>query len=221
MARLPQDPPPGSPVWMLTFGDCMTLLLTFFVLLMSFSSFGDAGDLKKLTKVFNERFPSLGTASKEPKDAFLIQPVIHEEQQIDKGSEKPTLEQGAKDSLKEETSENFHDKKVFIADSARIFWGDGVVLSENGRRVMSILADFIKQVPNNVIISERQVQDNDKNFNIGQERAWSVIDYLCKKYGISYDRFMISSGGTIDNISSDKENGRIVEIVLLERSFTN
>lgn len=221
MAKLPQDPPPGTPIWMLTFSDCMTLLLTFFVLLMSFSSFDDVGDLKKLTKVFNERFPSLGTAFREPKDAFLGQPMIHYEQQLNKGSEKPTLEQGTEDNLKKESSENFRDKKVFVADSARIFWGNSMMLSKNGERIMSILADFIKQVPNNIIISERQVQNNDKNFSIGQERAWIVVDYLCKKYGISYDRFMISSGGTIDNISSDKKNGRMVEIVLLERSFVN
>jgi flagellar motor protein MotB len=131
------------------------------------------------------------------------------------------LEQRAKDNTKEENYENFRDKKVFVADSAGIFWGNSMMLSKNGERVMAILADFIKQVPNNIIISERPVQNNDKNFNIGQERAWSVIDYLCKKYGISYDRFMISSSGTIDNISSDRENGRMVEIVLLERSFAN
>jgi flagellar motor protein MotB len=147
--------------------------------------------------------------------------MVHEEQQIDKGSEKPTLAQGSQDNLKEENSKNFQDKKLFIADSAGIFWGNGVVLSEKGRRVMSILADFIKQMPNNIVICERPVQYNDKELNIGQERAWSIVDYLCKEHSISYDRFMISSFGTTDNISSANKNDRIVEIVLLERSFAN
>lgn len=31
-------PPPGAPAWMATFGDMMSLLLTFFILLVSFSS---------------------------------------------------------------------------------------------------------------------------------------------------------------------------------------
>jgi len=35
-------PPPGSPAYMTTYGDMMTLLLTFFVLLLSFSSMRDA-----------------------------------------------------------------------------------------------------------------------------------------------------------------------------------
>ncbi len=35
------DEAPGAPEWMVTFSDFMTLLLTFFVLLLSFSSFDD------------------------------------------------------------------------------------------------------------------------------------------------------------------------------------
>ena len=35
-------PPKGSPAYMTTYGDMMTLLLTFFVLLLSFSSMQEA-----------------------------------------------------------------------------------------------------------------------------------------------------------------------------------
>ena len=49
-----EDSPPGAPAWMLTFGDCMTLLLTFFVLMLSFSSFDEAA-LMRLKGAFSER----------------------------------------------------------------------------------------------------------------------------------------------------------------------
>ena len=40
--RVEPEEPAGAPEWMVTFSDCMTLLLTFFVLLLSFSSFDDS-----------------------------------------------------------------------------------------------------------------------------------------------------------------------------------
>lgn len=36
--RSPDNPPPGSPAWMTTYGDLITLLLVFFVFLFSFST---------------------------------------------------------------------------------------------------------------------------------------------------------------------------------------
>lgn len=39
--KKPPDPPPGVPLWMATFSDLVTLLLTFFVMLLSMASFDD------------------------------------------------------------------------------------------------------------------------------------------------------------------------------------
>lgn len=36
--KKPEDPPPGAPLYMTTYGDMMTLLLCFFVLIVSFST---------------------------------------------------------------------------------------------------------------------------------------------------------------------------------------
>ena len=46
----------GAPDWMVTFSDCMTLLLTFFVLLLSFSTFGKK-TLPKLGTSFAQFLP--------------------------------------------------------------------------------------------------------------------------------------------------------------------
>jgi len=40
------DDEEGDPLWLVTFGDCISLLLTFFVLLLSFSSFEDKEAVK-------------------------------------------------------------------------------------------------------------------------------------------------------------------------------
>ena len=38
MAKQEEDPPPGAPDWIVTFADMISLLVTFFILLMTFSS---------------------------------------------------------------------------------------------------------------------------------------------------------------------------------------
>ena len=38
MPREPECPPPGLPMWMATYSDLVTLLLTFFVLLLTMAS---------------------------------------------------------------------------------------------------------------------------------------------------------------------------------------
>ena len=55
------DEAPGAPVWMVTFSDCMTLLLTFFVLLLSFSSFDDKV-FRKLKVIFMNALPAVKQA---------------------------------------------------------------------------------------------------------------------------------------------------------------
>ncbi|MCK9223984.1 MAG: OmpA family protein [Candidatus Muirbacterium halophilum] len=55
MARKVKCPPPGAPAWVLTFGDCMTLLLTFFVLLFSMSSI-DKAKFEQIVESFKGAF---------------------------------------------------------------------------------------------------------------------------------------------------------------------
>ena len=51
MRRRPREQQGGSASWMLTYGDMMTLLLTFFVLLFAFSSI-DEGRFSAIISAF-------------------------------------------------------------------------------------------------------------------------------------------------------------------------
>src|SRR3972149_5758378 len=87
------DEAPGAPDWMVTYSDCMTLLLTFFVLLMTFSSF-DERIFRELRVIYCDAFTSVFPGRKAAKDAcLLVEPVINKTE-VEKGSEKPTLEKG-------------------------------------------------------------------------------------------------------------------------------
>ena len=223
----------GAPEWMVTFSDCMTLLLTFFVLLLSFSSF-DEKDCEKLKIIFCKALPSVSRTTKKVRDAFLPSPEqIVATEDLDEGSEKPTLASGRKENLKEDTEPvDFSRRKVFLISSNRIFWGRGAAISFQGRKTLSTIASFLKEVPSRIVISENgpgDDRDDQRSEQFGLPRAWAVMEYLTTGHGLDKKRFSISATSTI--IQESFENGepdrprpeteRMLEIVLLERSIYN
>jgi chemotaxis protein MotB len=57
------DPPPGVPEWIVTYGDMMSLLLTFFIMLVSMSSLkNDTGKTRAMLDAIRQSFgPTKGT----------------------------------------------------------------------------------------------------------------------------------------------------------------
>ena len=223
------DEAPGAPEWMVTFSDCMTLLLTFFVLLLSFSSFDDKV-FWKLKAIFSGSLSGLGRPDETGKDAFLPAMQIEHTADLDAGSEKPTLVKGLEDRLKQETEPvDFRRWKVFLISSKRIFWGKGTVISSEGRNIMTTMASFLKEVPGRIVISENgpphlPVEDKSGGSKyFGLPRAWAVVEYLTTKQNLNKKWFSISAASTMpqESSGSDEPDERTVEIVLLERSIYN
>ena len=218
----------GAPEWMVTFSDCMTLLLTFFVLLLSFSSF-DERVFRRLKVFFSGALPTVSLEARRDKDAFLAAKQIQYTEELDEGSEKPTLATGAEDSIKEETEPvDFHSRKVFLIPSKKIFWGKGTVISFQGRKVLATMASFLKEMPGRVVISENGRADSKAGKKLGLPGAWAVLEYLTTKQGLDKKWFSISAESTLEYRRQETEDRkqstkteRGLEIVLLERSIYN
>jgi len=224
-----EEKPAGAPEWMVTFSDCMTLLLTFFVLLLSFSSFDDR-IFRQLKTIFGEALPAVAPGVKTDRDAFLPMTQIQATAELDEGSEKPTLDTGFEDRTKEETEPlDFHSRKVFLIESKRIFWGKGAAISSEGRNIMSILASFLKEMPSRVVISENGPGEDEDSEQLGLPRAWAVLNYFATVQNLDKKRFSISVASTLaqaglkssESASPGSERERMLEIVLLERSIYN
>jgi flagellar motor protein MotB len=203
----------------------MTLLLTFFVLLLSFSSF-DENLFRKLRVIFDKEF-SINLRDTKDKEAFLAIELIQYHEDLDKGSEKPTLEKGVEDNLKKETEPtNFNERKVFLVSSDKIFWGKGTVISFQGRKVLSDMASFLKEIPGKVVVSENGQGDEKDSEHLGLQRAWAVIEYFMTKRGLDKGQFSIAAG-TLQKSNNNLQDSfqvkaaRMLEIVLLERSIYN
>merc|ERR1711991_307639 len=96
----PKCPPPGAPAWMATFADMATLLMAFFVLILSFAEFN---------------VPKFKQISGSMKNAFGIQRVVPVVEQP-KGttvlslSFSPNPTPSVQDNLKQQTTETDQPK---------------------------------------------------------------------------------------------------------------
>ena len=229
--QLEDDEPAGAPLWMVTFCDSMTLMLTFFVLLFSFSSFNVAV-FQEMAMSFAKALYAETPPIEEDKGAFLATAQIVTIEYLGEGSEKVTLEGGWEAGLKKETepteSADFHNRKVFLIPSKRIFWAKGTVISSEGRNILATMASFLKEVPNRIVISENGPGDEEEE-QFGLLRAWAVMEYLTTKQGLDKGWFSISAASTLTRYGLESgepgqprpEAERRLEIVLLERSIYN
>jgi hypothetical protein len=102
--------------------------------------------------------------------------------------------------------------------------GRGHLISADGKKELSEMASFIKEIPNRIVISENQLRKSGLNKRSGLQRAWAVIEYLTTEQGLNKQQFSISAESTVTNYSasqSSKKSDRILEIVFLERSIYN
>ena len=226
--QLEADESGGAPLWMVTFCDSMTLMLTFFVLLFSFSSINE-DVFQKMAISFAKALYAKPPLIKKDKSAFLLTEQTVAVEYISEGSEKVTLAVGWEAGLKEETeSADFHNRKVFLIPSKKVFWGKGTAISSEGRNTLATMASFLKEVPNRIVISENGTGGEEEE-QFGLLRAWAVMEYLTTKQGLDKGWFSISAASTLTRKGLESgETGHLrqraerrLEIVLLERSIYN
>jgi flagellar motor protein MotB len=218
----------GAPLWIISFADMMSLLMAFFVMLSTFSGFGPS-EAEKLQKTVRATLaPNYygGWHAQPPRAAMGLQTPAAG--QLEKGSEKPTLEETqGKGLMKETPSGDFRTRKIFLVESKTVFWGAGTTLSPSGRDFLDTLASFAGKMPGRIVISEdgptdqrtedggQRTEDGLPSSDQGLSRAITALNYLTTK-GISKDRCSIAAQG----MSPDQNAGaeRMLEIVLLDAS---
>jgi chemotaxis protein MotB len=223
MGRAEKKPEPvreeGAPEWMVTFSDCMTLLLTFFVLLLSFASFDDVGKFQHLGSVFAEQF-SIDIETTREKESLRVR--INPPQERQKGSEQPLLKEHEKENaIKEDRSVEHQQRKIFLMPSEKVFLGRGTVVSSAGKKTLLDMASFLKEMHNRIVVSENGHGENQSD-ELGLQRAWAVIDYLSREGKIDKRRISLSSAGIVMKEREDAgKMSRTLEVVLLEGSICN
>jgi len=235
MGRPKKETPPeeaaGAPLWMVTFSDCMNLLLTFFVLLVTFSSFGPIKEegISYFGSAMRSAFGTpAGAGGGHDTSSMVPSNRVVGMDQPEYGSERPTDSPSSNTrsgSLNENLqAADYRTHKVFLIPSRKVFLGRGKALSPDGRYFLAVMAAFLRKVPSSVVISENGPAKHTGDADLGLSRALTVLEHLVCAEGLGDERLSIAA----ESIAPPEDTGgsalvyhrqeRMLEIVLLEGS---
>jgi len=200
----------GAPLWIISFADMVSLLMAFFVMLSTFSTYGE-GEKAKLKSIGNAfaHYVGFGWYPYSFKSAMGPPPPAASE--AEQGSERPTLESGSDGkSLTQTGPKDFRSQRVFLTESKKMFISDKAVLSGEGRGFLDSVALFVSKTPARVVIAEAGPDEKDE---LGMDRTIAAIKYLAGK-NVPKEWCNIGIKGTLPEKVFKTE--RMLEITLLE-----
>ncbi len=234
-----EDEGPTCPFWMLTFGDAMSLLLTFFVMLVSFTSFdemkvggfigsvslrfGGAGfsgrgsGLEKLERIVtvlvrNRRALTFREQSAVVKKLMNLKGYV-KSQGIYKYIEITKVQRGY--------SIRIHNEILFEKGSTQ--------LSEEAKRVLKKILPLLLYVDNPIVIEGHTDNTPVKwggrykdNFDLSLHRALAVAHFLIDN-GLSVERIGVAGLGDLkpvvpNDTPEHRARNRRIEIVIIGRT---
>jgi chemotaxis protein MotB len=224
-------PPPeeGAPAWMNTYGDMVTLLLTFFVLLFAFSSI-DAAKWKTIVQSFTgKKITSPADSSPDPNFGFDdVRFPENTPGPTSDGSSKETEFDELYEKIKTHIKENGEDSSlnvtkdgglitIRVTDTALFNSGEDQIRSEALTLLDSIITIFdeyddalqlvhIEGHTDNVPISGSKFRSN---WDLSTSRAVSMVQYCIEHSKLSPMKYAASGYGEYHPISNnDSEEGR-------------
>lgn len=192
LKKKPKEPPPGAPLWMTSYGDMVTQILIFFVMLFTFSSI-DAARFRELAISLQSAFKggvgvlsggqSITVETLGPTRANLVQltEAMHQIMNIVEAS-------GLKGAV--ETSINERGLVISIKDSTFFDLGKAD-LKPRSIEILNKIGVALKDLPNQIRIEGHT--DNlpintpqfPSNWELSTARATTVLRYLVEKVGLS------------------------------------
>ena len=206
MAEIEDDKPPGVPEWVVTYGDMMSLLLTFFIMLVSLSETKQEGQLRSMLDSFEERFgshsennsgvpgPSMQTNSYYSK---MNSRGIRSEAGVKKRSKDSKGNLG-----KHGTVKRINHGVVVTIGGPTMFKEFSAELNDEILGNLDILADIIRHRPNIISICGHSSPEPlppgslyRDQFELSYARARAVADYFVAKKKIPQARIIVGAAG--------------------------
>lgn len=224
MARRPKKSEPGAPAWMVTFSDMVTLLLTFFVLLLSMANM-DKVKFKDAASSIRGAFGVMNGASPTP----ISQPSVVEFAPIEDDYMARLYQrvQAVMTRLKlDREIELVKDRGAVIlrVKDSILFAAGGSTLRPEAHPVLAKIAEMVRPLPMSLRIEghsdDTPTGNGDfSNWDLSVARSIAVLKFLGKENLLPLDRMSSVGYGDqkplVPNISAEnRAMNRRVEFVL-------
>ncbi|NLH17520.1 MAG: hypothetical protein GX455_13175 [Phycisphaerae bacterium] len=200
----------SAPLWIISFADMISLLMAFFVMLSSFTSY-DKSEEKKLRAAIKATLAYAGGwMGSIPLDSLGWDPGNG--QKAETGAERPPIEETIQTGSIEETqASGFPDNKVFLVRKDYLFVSSGSILSPDGKQWLDAFASYVAKTSERLVIADR-ADESGKPFD--PRPLVAVAEYL-QQQRVDTAKISISSCGTLPlrNI----QDGPFIEFTLLDK----
>lgn len=188
------DAPPGTPPWLISFGDMMTLFLCFFIMLVTMAKTQDAGLMASGLGTLIASMEGSGSdgaltgsarlqAVNEYRQRFGLDPLTDAEMILGapEVSSASDVEKLIKGSLRSYTEMRQPLLASFDPDSA--------ALTDSARRYLDMLVDTLRPGVEQVLVLEGHADDAGASFAndnawLAAARAQAVKQYLIEEHGV-------------------------------------
>lgn len=208
----PDEAPPGVPEWVVTYGDMMSLLLTFFIMLVSMSELKEEGQVRMMLDSIREAFGATESLLGAPGKSTATSSMFSQLASQSRVSEGGTAQAGRKsDGLAgaHHTVERINHGTVVSLGGPALFGRFDAALSDQLRADLDVIAAVVRDRPNQLMVRGHASPEPlplDPPFlevlgrpardamDLSYARAHAVAEYLIAR-GIERERLLVSASG--------------------------
>ncbi len=237
MDEEPESSGAEIPEWVVTFGDMMSLLLTFFIMLVSLSEIKEEETYQALVDSMRQQFgytkslESLTPGESKPRTSastVLATTGRAKREDTAKGGVPDPAPQGEKPLVR-----IIRPGKQTAVGSVVFFEIGTAQMQPDSRRVLDAIALQLQGKPQKIEVrghtapeTAARTADAAESMDLSYARARAVLEYLVKNHGLEPNRFRLTSAGANEPMhagsdpSGMRSNPR-VEIFLLDETVSD